>query len=297
MKRAKGRASMADDPLAHIGMLADSAIIQANRNKMKQAFYHFVVNNPSSVASVSEQWYVRNETTGRWESRNPIIPNGASADEMAEILTQFEAEMKELASNKKARRKRGDIKTDFITLPYQASEHEVRVKINGRDYTIYINGNPRAAQALNGLTNPEQFNDIITKGGKVINNFMAQMLTSKNPAFIVTNMARDLQWATNAVMVKEGFAYQKEYFKSLAEATKVLTMIAKHNKGILDMDDKTQRYFEEFLRYGGETGYTAINQIEEYKKNVERLVKDAKGMTTLPAKSWHALVDGIEYLF
>jgi hypothetical protein len=119
--------------------------------------------------------------------------------------------MQALKEQKKARRKHGKMKADFITLPHQQSEHEVRVKINGRDYIIYINGNPRAAQALNGLTNPEQFNDVITKVGGKFNNFMAQVFTSRNPEFIMTNAMRDLQWASQAVMIKEGFGYNMEY--------------------------------------------------------------------------------------
>lgn len=63
LKTAKGRTSLADDPIATIGMMADSTIAQANRNKMKQAFYYFAVNNPSDLVAIGKQWYIKNEVT------------------------------------------------------------------------------------------------------------------------------------------------------------------------------------------------------------------------------------------
>ena len=65
LKTAEGRTSLADDPIATIGLMSNTAIANANRNKMKQAFYFFVTNNPSDVVSVTEQWYVENVATGK----------------------------------------------------------------------------------------------------------------------------------------------------------------------------------------------------------------------------------------
>ena len=58
LKTAQGRTSLADDPLATIGFMAESSIVQGNRNRMKQKFLNFILNNPTELVSVSEQWYV-----------------------------------------------------------------------------------------------------------------------------------------------------------------------------------------------------------------------------------------------
>lgn len=63
MKIAHGRSSLADDPIATIGLMAESTIAQANRNAMKQAFYYFAVNNPSDLVTIGKQWYIKNEVT------------------------------------------------------------------------------------------------------------------------------------------------------------------------------------------------------------------------------------------
>lgn len=56
-----------------------------------------------------------------------------------------------------------------MNIPYRIVEsrdmrqHQIIVKRGGRDYVITINGNPRAAQALNGQTNPD--NDMSGQSG------------------------------------------------------------------------------------------------------------------------------------
>lgn len=42
-----------------------------------------------------------------------------------------------------------------------------------------------------------------------------------------------------------------------------------------------ERYFSEFLRNGGETGYTALHSVEEHRKMIERSIMDAKGLVDL----------------
>lgn len=291
--KAMGRSSLADDPLATIGAMADSAIIQSNRNKMKQAFYHFVKNNPSALVTESEQWYVQ-DGEGHWVATQPGIPANATSADIEEAIAEHEERMKALKKEGKARTKPNTLDTNFITLPGQAVEHMVKLKINGKEKVLYINGNPRAAQAVNGLTNPEAFNDVIRDFGKAVNNYMAQVFTSKNPAFIFTNGARDLQWAANAVMVKEGWKYQKQYAKNIGKASQVAKYILKYNNGTLNLDDETQRYFNEFISSGGETGYTAINQLDHYKKEIAKMIKGVSKVN--PMTTINGVLDSIEYL-
>ena len=56
IKHAKGRSSKADDPIATIALMADDAIRQGNRNKMKQTFLNFVLNHQSDLVSVNDLW-------------------------------------------------------------------------------------------------------------------------------------------------------------------------------------------------------------------------------------------------
>ena len=104
LKIAQGRTSLADDPLATIGFMAESSIVQGNRNRMKQKFLNFILNNPTELVSVSEQWYVLDNATGQWEAQNPDIPKDATGDEVAAIVEQFEQYMAAKGANERVAR-------------------------------------------------------------------------------------------------------------------------------------------------------------------------------------------------
>lgn len=301
LKTAEGRKSIADDPIATIGYMAESSIIQGNRNVMKQKLLNFVLNNPTSLATVSEQWYVHDAATDTWEARNPIIPEDATADEVADIVKQFEADMETLKSSKQATKVRDGLKLGKHATKYEGQEHCIRVKRGGKEFCIYINGNPRAAQAVNGMTNPDASDSSLYKAAKAVKNFMARMFTSQNPAFIVTNLSRDVIWAGTAVMAKENKDYVAQYTKNIAGAlakAKLPRLLHKFQNGTLDMSNEVERYFEEFIRNGGETGFTELNTVEDYKRDIKRFIKEAerKGITSVPQKTWRGLWRGIEFM-
>ena len=55
--KAWGRRTQADNPIAYIGSMAVSAIVQGNKNKVKQTFMRFAENHPTNLITVSEMWY------------------------------------------------------------------------------------------------------------------------------------------------------------------------------------------------------------------------------------------------
>ena len=297
LKSMHGRSSVADDPIATIGFMAESAIVQGNRNVMKQKFLNFVLNRPTDLATVNEQWYVLDNATKEWEPRNPIIPEGATGDEVAAIVKQFEADMKALGSKAKKRRK--GLKLKQHATVYEGQEHVVRVRRGGKEYCIYINGSPRAAQAVNGLTNPNADNSWLAQRAMDIKNFMARMFTSQNPAFIATNLSRDVIWAGTAVAIKEDKRYIAQYTKNISKAfvkAELPRLLYKYNHGTLDKNNELERYFDEFIRHGGETGFTQVNTVEDYKRNIKRFIKEAERGVSIPKKAWRGLWGGIEFL-
>ena len=296
LKVAEGRTSLADDPLATIGFMAESSIVQGNRNKMKQKFLNFILNNPTDLVTVSEQWYVL-DATGVWKPRNPIIPENTTGDEVAAIVEQFEQEMEALGD--KATKKRDGLKLDMHLTEREGQEHVVRVKRNGKEYCLYVNGSPRAAQAINGLTNPDASDKSLYKAAKAVKHWMASMFTSKNPAFIATNLSRDVIWAGTAVAIKEDAAYTARYTKNISECllkAQLPRLLMKFKSGTLDMNDELERYFGEFIRNGGETGFTQLNTVEDYKRNIKRFVKEAQVKGSITKKAWNGLWDSVEFL-
>ena len=299
IKTAKGRKSKADDPFAYLQNMAESAIMQGNRNKLvKQKFLNFVLNHPSDLASVSDLWLEYDKTLKEWK---PVFPNNIEGDDTPEEVERkmqdFEDKMKELAEQEPDRYKHGK---DAINIPYRVVEsrdlhqHQVVVKRNGRDYVITINGNPRAAQALNGQTNPD--NDMsgaigaILKAGERINRELSALYTTRNPDFVVSNFIRDMLYANSMVWIKESPNYALRYHRNFAKVNPVRMkiLLAKYRKNTLDMNNDTERMFKQFMMNGGETGYANIRDIDKRKNDIRRELRKANGRLPI-RKAWDLL--------
>ena len=299
IKKAMGRKSKADNPLAYLQSMAESTIMQGNRNKLvKQRFLNFALNHPSDLVSVSELWLKHNEITDEWE---PVFPDNIEASDTAEEVEQkmleFEKRMAELVQDHPDIYKKGK---DTIGIPYRVvtnrdlHQHQVVVKRNGRDYVITINGNPRAAQALNGQTNPD--NDMsgaigaILRAGENVNRHLSAFYTTRNPDFVASNFLRDMLYTNSMVWVKEGKNYALRFHRNYAKfnPVKMKRLLAKYRKGKLNMSDKTESLFHQFMSNGGETGYVNIRDIEKHKKDVMQELRKSNGKLPLK-KAWDLL--------
>ena len=288
IKKAEGRRSKADDPFANLQSMAESAIIQGNRNKLvKQRFLNFALNHPSDLVSVSEIWVEYDAISDEWK---PVFPDNIdssdSAEEVERKMLEFDSKMHELEEEYPDRYKHGK---DAIGIPYRIVEsrdmrqHQVVVKRSGRDYVITINGNPRAAQALNGQTNPD--NDMsgaigaILHAGEKVNRQLSAFYTTRNPDFIVSNFMRDMLYTNSMAWVKERPSYALRFHRNylMVNPVTMKRLLAKHRNGKLDMSNKTEYLFHQFMINGGETGYTNIRDIEQHKNDIKRELKRSNG--------------------
>ena len=268
LKSAKGRKSLADDPFATIGNMAESTIHQGNRNLMKQNFLNMAINHPTDVLTVKEAWYVKDTETGDWKMSFPDIKAGDSADVIADKIEEHEQRMKELQNNREATKVKEGLNIDYRIGARQAREHIVTINRNGKDYLVFVNGNPRAAQAVNGLTNPDADENKLLAGISRLNRELAANFTNRNPAFVLSNLARDLIFSVSAVSIKENPEYSRKFAKNIIRSMRV---IARNLRGKGDpQHNQDDALFEEFLANGGETGYTMMHSVDEYKKMVKR---------------------------
>lgn len=288
--RARGHKYLSEtNVLAQIGAMGNRAIKNGGMNAIRQAFARFARNNSNNnLITETSVWYEKDPMTGIVYERYPDIPEDATADEINQIVSDFNKDMKAKALQNLASKvyRRGNIGYKFQRAENK-SQHIVDVKIAGRTHAFIINGNPRAAQALNGLLENSGAKGIM-KPLSSISRMMAQLCTSYNPEFVMRNIMRDAEFASSNVTSKEGARYgalwAKYYaqlglykgastisFKDLSGSTG-LGLFAKYRNGTLDMSDKVQRYFKEFMENGGETGWVQIKNMKdwtkEYKKDV-----------------------------
>ena len=292
IKVAKGRSSKADDPFANMQSMAESAITQGNRNKLvKQRFFNFVLNHPSDLVSISDMWLKYDDVADEWK---PVFPDNFeendSAEDIEQKLKEFEDKMKKLSEQAPDKYKHGKETTN---IPYRVvdsrdlRQHQVLVKRGGRDYILTLNGNPRAAQALNGQTNPD--NDTsgaigaILKAGEMVNRQLSAFYTTRNPDFVVSNFIRDMLFSNSIVWVKESPNYALRFHRNIARCNpaQIKVLLAKHRKGTLDMNNKLEHMFYQFMMNGGETGYANVRDIEQHKNDIRRELKRANGKLSI----------------
>lgn len=276
VKTAKGRISEADNPFAGLIHVGYGSITAGNRNLAKQRFLNLASNHDTGGLITIDNIWVRNvgtEENPEWVESIPQIPDNASGEEVAKAVKDHEEMMRELREEGKAELiKGGRSDIPYKTLYDQRSQHQVQVFVGGNRYVMTVNGNPRLAQAVNGLTNPDVKDDLAYVVARNLKTFMAGAFTSKNVAFSFANLIRDTPYANNSVFVTENFRYFKDFSWNQRRALFGLRSLGrnlyKYRRGEIDISDKEQAIFKEFMDNGGATGYTFVETQKEYAKDL-----------------------------
>lgn len=303
--RARGHKYLSEtNVLAQIGAMGNRAIKNGGMNAIRQAFARFARNNSgNNLITETSVWYEKDPVVSIVYERYPDIPEDATADEINQIVSDFNKDMKIKESQGLAYKV---YRRDKIGYKFQRAEnkskHIVDVKIAGRTHTFIINGNPRAAQALNGLL--EHKND--TLAGRVaasISRKMAQLCTSFNPEFVMRNMIKDFEFASTNLLAKEGLVYTKRFEQYYAKVgiiegirnsklkdfadTGGFGLYAKYRNGTLDTTNKLHRYFKEFMENGGETGWVQIKNMKDFTKEYKLHIKGERSKVQKVGKGFY----------
>ena len=300
LMNAKGRKSLSDvNVLAQIGAMGNRAIRNGGQNAVKQAFARFVRNSgEQNLVKETKVWVEKKGTDMNgndiWEEAYPQIPDNASAHDIATIVDAFETDMKTKQAKGEAKTLSNSTDIGFkFARAKNKSEHFVDVKIAGRTHRFVVLGNPRAAQALNGMLENSSPNSALLKGLKSTTRFMAQMATSYSPEFVMRNIIRDAEFASSNVTAKEGVMYGKKWLRYYAELNPLnvaynegagalkslkwkdlkegvgMGLYARYREGTLG-NSKMERYFKEFMENGGETGWVQVKTMQEWEKDYKR---------------------------
>ena len=311
LKVAKGRKSRAGDILGTMAAMANTAIVQGNRNLVAQKFLNMALNygGKSGLLMVGKQWYEESAN----EELIPLFPNlhdGMTVQEQQDEIERFEKDMEEKRKAGRVRElRKGFNKEVGLRMPkWQEQEHCVRVLRNGREHQVYVLGNPRAAQAFNGLLNKQAKSDILRDGWAAWMRAKATMQTSLSPEFVFSNFQRDILTAGTGTYIKFGRKAGVEFAKNLTMLNPmagmsegrtggIFTLIHRYNKGTLDMSNEVERMFDEFVRNGGMTGVSVIEGKDEYQKSINKAVKRIKqGKLDMGRQAIHGLADAIEFM-
>jgi hypothetical protein len=277
VKSAKGRKSMADDPLANISSMAASGIIAGNKNMMKQRMLWMARNHKSPFYNVDKVWFVNDGTEERpsWREVAPEYQPGDTEEQRLHIAQDFYERLTELESRGEAKRERKRLKTGYRMSPYQAKEHQIEVYEMGKKYIININGDPSVAQAINGTNRGDMNDNELLKAMGWLNRQMAANFTVRNPTFVVRNLVRDILYSSSMHTVREGRAYAKAFRGNIPVAMGAAWRYLNGKTTSASVDN----HFVSFLMNGGETGYVNLSDFKQHKKDIESMIREANSST------------------
>ena len=342
VKSAGGRTSEPGNPFGSILNTGYSTISVGNKNLAKMSFFSLVNNHDTEgLAVAGRAWAVKydrlledeelrkvlvmpdlkeGEEIPEWVEAVPKYPDSVgyntndgsksrtspvtdmSSEDVARLLGKFEEVMKKNSKEGYAKPISKKSKIAYRTLYNERSEHEIPLFILGNKYVITITGNPRVAQAMNGLLNPNVNNKGWSEIGEKVQRFMAGAITAKNAAFSIGNVSKDSIYANNQVFIKENTSYWLRFTKNqkggFGDFIPMMIRLKNYRDGKLDMSDKSDVMFKEFMDNGGATGYTFVDTQEKYAKELadklKELSRKTPGMID-PRKITKAFFDSVEF--
>lgn len=308
LKKAHGRTSIADDPIAYIENMAESGILLNNKNWVKQHLMLLAQNHPTSLLTLSKAWYVKSvDDNGNeeWIPATPQITSQMNSNQVKAAIDAFEKKMDQMAQAGDATQKRDGLNIAYPQTHSEEREHEVRVMKDGEEYVIYVNGDPQLAQAMNN-TRAHRVREIqsgkLDRAAAWLGRKMAAAYTSLSPLFIPSNYFRDLTMTLASTAIREDAKYNYLLRNNLATSWNLGFMLRDYQSGKLrdkvnngNATPKEQMFYD-FMMNGGETGFVSSLDVEDLKKKFKNDLKDLDRWKTNPVKVGHTIMDGIEFL-
>lgn len=309
LKKAHGRTSIADDPIAYIENMAESGILLNNKNWVKQHLMLLAQNHPTSLLTLSKAWYVKSTDANgneEWIPATPQITYQMDSNQVKAAIDAFEKKMEQMAQTGDATQKRDGLNIAYPQTHSEEREHEVRVMKDGEEYVIYVNGDPQLAQAMNNTrahrVSEGIKNSISKRVIAVVGRKMAAAYTSLSPLFIPSNYFRDLTMTLASTAIREDAKYNYLLGKNLTTSWNLGFMLKDYQNGKLrekvnngNATPKEQMFYD-FMMNGGETGFVSSLDVEDLKKKFKNDLKDLDRWKANPVKVGHTIMDSIEFL-
>jgi hypothetical protein len=273
LTHAKGRSSLADNPLAYLQKTAFLAIGEQTDNEVKQSMLNLIKHNMgdqfSHLYKIKKAYYVQDvmdDGTPGW--RLYLDENGELARPPEEMFESGEAVSKIYDQYQKLRK------------PSQAREHEVVVKTPTGDVVlVFPDKYLSVAQAMNrknymyhsifgNVVDAKDWNGQIVSTIGGINNFIKANLTSRDITFPLRNIFRDLPEAALSQYIQGDSAS-----KVVAGVPSAMAAITRQMSGKADMNNPTDKLYQEFLMSGGTTGFTHLKDAETIEKEINKEIK------------------------
>jgi len=262
-KSATGRHTASSDTLAHIFQQNEEAIIRANRNQVIKSFADLIRANKDMLGETAQ-------ILGSYPTQ---------------VVTNKTTHMLELKPNMVATQTPDVVAFKEIN-PRTGKVRETHIKT--RDV--------RLAMALNGLSSPDN-NGMLVTGLAKMNRWLANVNTSWNPEFIISNFLKDIQTAGIVAAQYDVEGLSGRMIRSVPHALKGIEHVLRSqtsasvegSKSFLGkkklfgrdaapLSPQAQEYADAFRRLqklGGTTEFLGIKDLNTTLQRIEKELKEA----------------------
>lgn len=289
-KKIKGRVSLADNPFVNLWRMTESAINLKGKNEVGLALLTLASNHPDNgLLRVGKSWETRfiDPNTGeeKWMMAYPNLANVSQKDIPAAI-DAFQKSMVRMAKTGDARQSNSRTAGGMRIFPTDMDQHTLKVTVAGQSVDLYLMGNPKAFQSLNpnGKNRTAQAMSALTRG-------LSGLMTTYNPVFMVRNSIRDLGTAMIITYTRDGAGGMATMLGQwFGNANKLRKLI----KGKSSGDATIDQYWNEFLEFGGETGFTRSLAMEKARDEFMKDMRNATRKGINPNLVFHAYGNWME---
>ncbi|MEM9049862.1 MAG: LPD38 domain-containing protein [Pseudomonadota bacterium] len=264
-KRATGRFSRSDSPLAFAFSQAANAIIRSEKNEVGKTFLRMVAGNPNDAL-----WSInREESRRRVKSKVYVLED---PDTGLPIPVRAEQAVEEADP------------------PMRFDDNVLIVKVGGEEVYITLENRDLAAAMKN--LNAESMSSFMRALNRLTRT-MAALNTTWNIEWFATNIVRDLQTAGIQVSDENLAGLQKNMFKNLAGAAKGAFQYASGTG-----NSEWKRVAEDFAMNGGKVSFIDFKGVEEFRDMMIRETSRTTGSAIRRIAAWgpRNLLDGIDII-
>ncbi len=285
IKKAEGRKSLSDDPLSYILNMANSVILAAERNRVKQAAGNLVRNNRTKLKDLVTFKPVYFVKTGQMDANGKEIVY-ETIDRPEQSLWDDDKVSMKIPSEYKQRKPSS-----------AAKEFEVEFYENGQRLVLVFEGSdPAVARAINN----REINTRIDMANKAISNsigrgtrYLSAVLTSMNPGFVLPNMMRDIPLAILSEYVHGNYKDAVSMLPNLKDAEGA---VRRALAGKADMKNPLDVKYDRFLKNGGATGFVHLRSVEDFKKAIKRDISHINMEKDAGIMMGNAFRTGLKYI-
>jgi hypothetical protein len=298
--KAKGRGSLASDPVAFMQSIAESAILSVEKNNMKKYAYRFAFDNQDTgrktgAFHITKVWYVRTaekNDAGQTLYRETNTPPDTKTLEADKKIRKEIAELWNKYGQAQTAQAKGVILSDIDKLSDQIQvlarvneslltqrtndekkQHRVKVIDEGVEYAIEY-ADERVAQVLNGNFE-EDYNNWAMQMARQATSVLTGLMTQYNPSFAATNIVRDIGSALVSNQIQFGTSYNTHFVKNLSNSQGTIWKFVK-NKNVSDKyefaNTANGKLLDEFFADGAATGYSYLKDIDRLRSDMGKAV-------------------------